>query len=52
VFDYGQKSAAYLMQDISTELQNKITVDIIELVHSAEVLRKHGLIEAMIRSGK
>jgi hypothetical protein len=68
VFYYGQKSAANLMrtswdklvqyvctnygQDISNELQNKISVDIIEPVHSAEVLRKHGLREAMIRSGK
>jgi ribosomal protein L15 len=68
VFDYGQKSAADLMrtsweklvkyvitnygQDISNELQNKIYVDIIELVHSAEVLRKHGLLEAIIRSGQ
>jgi hypothetical protein len=58
IFDYGQNSAADLMrtsweklvqyvgtnygQDISNELQNKI-VDIIEPVHSAEVLRKHGL---------
>jgi hypothetical protein len=66
--DYGQKSAADLMrtsweklvnyvgtnygQDISNELQNKIYVDIIEPVHSAEVLRKHGLREAMIRSGQ
>jgi hypothetical protein len=39
-------------QDISNELQNKITVDIIEPVHSAEVLRKHGLREAMIPSGQ
>jgi hypothetical protein len=68
VFDYGQKSAADLMrtlweklvqyagtiygQDISNELQNKITVDIIEPVHSAEVLMKHGLRKAMIRSGQ
>jgi hypothetical protein len=68
VFDYGQKSAADLMrtsweklvqyvgtnygQDISNELQNKIYVDIIEPVHSAEVLRKHGFREAMIRSGQ
>jgi hypothetical protein len=68
VFDYGQKSAADLMrtsweklvqyvgtnygQDISNELQNKISVDIIEPVHSGEVLRKHGLREAMIRSGQ
>jgi hypothetical protein len=68
VFDYGQKSAADLMrtsweklvqyggtnygQDISNELKNNISVDIIEPVHSAEVLRKHGLREAMIRSGQ
>jgi hypothetical protein len=39
-------------QDISNELHNKISVDIIELVHYAEVLRKHGLREAMIRSGQ
>jgi hypothetical protein len=68
VFDYGQKSAADLMrtswekflqyvgtnygQDISNELQNKITVDIIEPVHYAEVPSKHGLREAMIRSGQ
>jgi hypothetical protein len=66
VFDYVQKSAADIMhisseklvqyvgtnygQNISNELQNKITVDIIEPVHSAEVLSKHGLMEAMIRS--
>jgi hypothetical protein len=68
VFDYGQHSAADLMrnsckkhvqyvgtnygQDISNELQNKITVDIIEPVHSAEVLSKHGFMKAMIRSGQ
>jgi hypothetical protein len=68
VFDYGQKYAADLMrtsweklvqyvgtnheQDISNKLQNKISVDIIEPVHYAEVLRKHGLREAMIRSGQ
>jgi hypothetical protein len=39
-------------QGISNGLQNKITVDIIEPVHSDEVLRKHGLSEAMIWSGK
>jgi hypothetical protein len=66
--DYGQKSAADLMrtswekrvqyvgtnygQDISNELQNKIFVDIIEPVHSAEVLMKNVLREAMIRSGQ
>jgi hypothetical protein len=68
VFDYGQKSGAYLMrtsweklvqyagtnygQDTSNERQNKINVDIIEPVHSAELLRKHGLRKSMIRSGK
>jgi hypothetical protein len=68
VFDYSQNSAADLMrtsweklvqhvdtnygQDIRNELQNKISVNIIEPVHSAEVLRKHGLREAMIRSGQ
>jgi hypothetical protein len=68
VFDYGQKSAADLMhtsweklvhyvgtnygQDISNELQNNISVDIIEPVYYAEVLRKNGLREAMIRSGQ
>jgi hypothetical protein len=68
VFDYGQKSAAYLMrtsweklvqyvgtnygQDINNEPQKNITFDIIEPVHSAEVLRKHGSREAIIRSGK
>jgi hypothetical protein len=66
VLDYGPKSAADLMrtsceklvqyvgtnyrQDISNELHNKISVDIIEPVHSAKVLRKHGLREAMIWS--
>jgi hypothetical protein len=68
VFEYGQKSAADLMrtswekleqyvgtnyrQDISNELQKKISVYIIEPLHSAEVLRKHVLREAMIRSGQ
>jgi ribosomal protein L15 len=57
VFDYGQKSAADLMrtsweklvqyfgtnygQDISNELQNKVTVALIEPVHSDEVLENH-----------
>jgi hypothetical protein len=51
VFDYGQNSAADLLrtswenlvqyvgtnygQDMSNELHNKVSVDIIELVHSA-----------------
>jgi hypothetical protein len=37
-------------QDIINELHNKIIVDNIEPVHSAKVLRKQGLREAMIRS--
>jgi hypothetical protein len=68
VFDYGQKSAGDLMrtsweklvqyvgtnygQDVRNELQNKIYVNIIKPVHYAEVLRKIGLWEAMIRSGQ
>jgi hypothetical protein len=68
VFDYGQKSAADIMrtsweklvqyvstnygQDISNELQKKISVDIIEPVYSSEVLIKHGFREAMIRYGQ
>jgi hypothetical protein len=39
-------------QDISNALHNKITVDMIEPVHSAEVMRKHGLRKAMIRYGQ
>jgi hypothetical protein len=39
-------------QYISNEKENKITVDIIEMVHSTEVMRKHGLREYMIRSGQ
>jgi hypothetical protein len=61
VFDYGQKSAADQMrtsweklaqyvgtnygQEISNELQNKITVILIEPVHTDVVLLKHGLRE-------
>jgi hypothetical protein len=39
-------------KEISNELQNKITVDIIEPVHSAEELWKHGFRKAMIWSGQ
>jgi hypothetical protein len=39
-------------QDISNELQNNISLDIIEPVHYSEVLRKRGLRESMIRSGQ
>jgi hypothetical protein len=42
----------FIFQDISNELQNKINVYLIEAVHSAELIRKHGFREAMIRSGK
>jgi hypothetical protein len=68
VFDYGQKSAADQMrtsweklaqyvrtnygQDISNELQNKITVILIEPVHTDDVLLKHSLRETMIRNGQ
>jgi hypothetical protein len=67
VFDYGQKSAADQMrtsweklaqyvginygQDISNELQNKITVILFEPVHTDGVLLKHSLRETMIRNG-
>jgi hypothetical protein len=59
VFYYGQKSAAYRMrtswkklaqyvgtnygQDISNELQNKITVILVEPVHTDDVILKHSL---------
>jgi hypothetical protein len=68
VFEYGQKSAADQMhtsweklaqyvgtnygQDISNELQNKITVIIFEPVHTADVLLKHSLREIMIHNGQ
>ena len=68
VFDYGQKSAADQMrtsweklvqfvgtnygQDISNELQNKQTVTLVEPVHTADVLARHGVRELMIRNGQ
>jgi hypothetical protein len=68
VFDYGQKYAADQMrtsweklaqyvgtsygQDISNELQNKITVILVEPVHTDDVLLKHSLRETMIRNGQ
>jgi hypothetical protein len=68
VFDYGQKSAADQMrtsweklvqyvgttygQDISNELQNKVTVTLAEPVHTAEVLTRHAVRELMIRTGQ
>jgi hypothetical protein len=68
VFDYGQKSAADQMctsweklaqyvgtnygQDISNELQNKITVILVDSVHTNDVLLKHSLRETMICNGQ
>jgi hypothetical protein len=68
VLDYGQKSASYQMrtsweklaqyvgtnygQDISNELQNKITVILVEPVHTDDVLLKHSLRETTIRNGQ
>jgi hypothetical protein len=68
VFDYGQKSAADQMrtswenlaqyvgtnygQDISNELHNKITVILVEPVHTVDVLLKYSLRETMIRNGQ
>jgi hypothetical protein len=59
VFDYGRKSAADQMrtsweklvqyvstnygQDISNELQNKITVILVEPVHTDDVLKRNGV---------
>jgi hypothetical protein len=66
MFDYGQKSAADQMrtsweklaqyvgtnygQDIIYEFQNKITVILINPVHTDDVLMKHSLRETMIRN--
>jgi hypothetical protein len=68
VFDYGQKSSSDQMrtsweklaqyvgtnygQDISNELQNKITIILVEPVHTDDVLLKHSLRETMIRNGQ
>jgi hypothetical protein len=68
VFDYGQNSAADQMrtsweklvqyggtnygQDINNELQNKITVVLIEPVHTNVVLARHSVREVMIRTGQ
>jgi hypothetical protein len=66
--DYVQKSAADQMraswemlaqyvgtnygQDISNELQNKITVILVKHVHTDDVLLKHSMRETMIRNGQ
>jgi hypothetical protein len=68
VSDYGQKSAADQIrtswenleqyvgtnygQDINNELQNKITVILVEPVHTDDMLLKHSLRETMIRNGQ
>ena len=39
-------------QDISNELQNKITVNLVEPVHSQEVTAIHVIQERMIRTGQ
>jgi hypothetical protein len=68
VFDYGHKAAADQMrtsweklvqyvgtnygQDISNELQNKLTVTLAEPVHTPAVMARHAIREQMIRTGQ
>jgi hypothetical protein len=68
VFDYSQKSTADQMrtsweklvqyvgtnygQDISNEMQNKLTVTLVEPVHTDKVLTRHRVREQMIRTGQ
>lgn len=68
VFDYGQKAAADQMrtswekiteyvgttygQDISNELQNKVTVIIAEPTHTDEVIQRNAARETVIRNGQ
>ena len=68
VFDYGHKAAADQMrtsweklvqyvgtnygQDISNELQNKVTVILAEPVHTPAVMARHAIREQMIRTGQ
>jgi len=68
VFDYGHKAAADQMrtsweklvqyvgtnygQDISNELQNKLTVTIAEPVHTPTVMARHAISEQIIRTGQ
>ena len=68
VLNYGQKPAAYQTrssweklvqyvgtnygQDISNELQNKLTVNLVEPVHAPEVIERHIIQERMIRTGQ
>ena len=39
-------------QDISNELQNKLTVNLVEPVHAPEVIERHIVREMMIRTGQ
>ena len=39
-------------QDISNELQNKITVNLVEPIHTSEVIARHDIRERMIRTGQ
>ena len=68
VFDYGHKAIADQMrtsweklvqyvgtnyaQDISNELQNKLTVTVPEPVHTDDVIARHALREQMVRAGQ
>jgi hypothetical protein len=68
VFDYGHKEAADQMrtsweklvqyvgtnygQDISNELQNKLTVTLAEPLHTPAVMARHAIREQMIRTGQ
>ena len=68
MFDYGQKSAAdqtrslweKLVQyvgtnygeDIINELQNKMTVNLVESAHAPKVIAQHTILERMIRTGQ
>ena len=68
VFDYGQKSSADQLrtsweklvqyvgtnygQDVSNELQNKITVILPEPTYTAAIMTRHAAREAMIRRGQ
>ena len=39
-------------QDISNELQNKITVNLVESVYATEIIARHSIQERMIRTGQ
>ena len=39
-------------QDISNELKNKMTVNLVEPVHAPEVIARHAIKERMIRTGQ